>query len=136
MKHAALAAILATALTGCIYSHREHSMSPPAEQKERVEVKVVRKREHVSVAKVAPALKVTLSRAIESALGKVDGQALSATIEVENGKPLIEVQILSGGKIWEVEIDGTTGAVIEVEQEDDDDDDDDEDDDDMDEDDD
>jgi len=128
MKHAALAALVATGLTGCIYSHREHKMSsPPAEERECVEVKVVRKHERVSVAKIAPALKVTLSKAIESALAKVDGQALDVEVELENGKPVIEVTILSDGKLWEVEIDGTTGAVTEVEQEDDDDDEDDDD---------
>jgi uncharacterized membrane protein YkoI len=128
MKHATLAALLATGLTGCIYSHREHEMSsPPPQQRECVEVKVIRKHERVSVAKIAPALKVTLSKAIEFALAKVDGQALNVEVELENGKPVIEVKILSDGKLWEVEIDGTTGAVLEVEQDDDDNDGDDED---------
>ena len=122
MKHATLALFLLAGLTGCVRSYSDQPMASQAPQKqENDEVKVIHKREHTSLAKVAPALKVTLSKAIDTALAKVDGQALNAEVEVENGKAMIEVKILSNGKIWEVEIDGTTGAIIEVEQDDDDD---------------
>ncbi|HEU4339199.1 MAG TPA: PepSY domain-containing protein [Planctomycetota bacterium] len=129
MKRSAIAVFLLAGLAGCIRSHTVHPMASQApEKQENVEVKVIHKRQDSSLATVAPALKVSLSKAIETALAKVDGQALNAEVELENGKAMIEVKILSNGKIWEVEIDGTTGAITEVEQEDDDDDDDDEDD--------
>lgn len=122
MKHAAFAVFLLAGLTGCIRSYSDQPMASQApEKQENVEVKVIHKREHTSLSKVAPALKVTLGKAIETALAKVDGQALNVEVELENGKATIEVKILSNGKIWEVEIDGTTGAITEVEQDDDDD---------------
>ena len=104
------------------------------EKKVKVE-KVVKKNKAMPASKISGVSATTLAAAIESALKKVPGgEALAAEIEIENGKPLIEVKIFSHGKLYEVEVDATTGAVLEVEQEDDDDDDDDEDEDDGDED--
>lgn len=90
-----------------------------------------RKSKAVPAAKIAGVSSTDLARAIQTALQKVQGgEALAAEIEVENGKPIIDVKIFAHGKLWEVEVDGKTGAVIEVEQEDDDDDEDDDDEDD------
>lgn len=133
MKHAWVA-LIAVGFAGCITPGPEdrakargyHEMSTDV-QVEKVAHKK-EKRPAPSPARLAASCKVSLSAAIESALGKVKGQALNAEVELENGKALIEVTIVLDGKVWEVEIDGTTGAVIEVEQEDDDDDDDDDDD--------
>jgi uncharacterized membrane protein YkoI len=62
----------------------------------------------------AKACKVTLARAIESALQKMPGLAFSAGSRIEHEKPLIEVRIVSDGKVHKVEIDGESGAVIRV----------------------
>jgi uncharacterized membrane protein YkoI len=63
---------------------------------------------------IAGACKVTLTRAVESALQKVPGLAFSASGELKDGKPEIEVQIVAEGKLIKVVIDGATGAVIKV----------------------
>ena len=124
MKHAATA-ILVLGLAGCIDPMpRQHSMDDPYTEMDTHVLLVQEKRTSPSPAKLAASCTVSLAAAIETALGKVKGQALNAEIEIENGKAVIEVKVFSDGKLWEVEIDGTTGAVIEVEQEDDDDDDD------------
>jgi len=59
---------------------------------------------------VAKALKVTVSQAIEAALQKKPGLAFTAEAEVEDGKPEVEVKIWSEGKVWKVEVDGTSGV--------------------------
>jgi len=63
---------------------------------------------------VAKACKITLSKAIETALQKVPGLAFAAEALIEGNKPEIEVQVLSEGKIYKVEIDAATGAVAKV----------------------
>jgi len=128
---------VALALAGCVtrneYSRHEQKTAPSGtvakgEKKISVE-KVVKKNKAMPASKVAGVSATTLTAAIESALKKVPGgEALAAEIEVENGKALIDVKIFSNGKLYEVEIDATTGAVLEVEQDDDEDDDDEEDD--------
>ena len=137
MKLATLA-VIAVILAGCSTpapkSAPEQSMkSPeanptPTPAPEAKTAMAAKKRAHPPASAVAKACKVTLAQAIETALAKVYGQALGAEVELENGKPQIDVKIFSNGKIWEVEIDGTTGVITEVEQEDDDDDDEDDDD--------
>ena len=84
---------------------------------------------HAAKGKPMPASKIAgvsataLARAIQTALDKLPGgEALAAEIEIENGKAMIEVKVFSGGKLYEVEIDGATGKIQEVEDEDDDDD--------------
>jgi len=66
--------------------------------------------------------KTTLGKGIEIALLKVPGEALSAEIEVEGRKAVIEVRVFAKGKVFAVEIDGETGRVLKVEPDDDDDD--------------
>jgi uncharacterized membrane protein YkoI len=121
-----LAALSVLALAGCYDPMPRNEIG---DDFQRMESRVIvhEERPSSSPAELAAACKVSLAAAIETALAKVKGSALSAEIEIENGKAHIDVTILSEGKLWEVEIDGTTGAVNEVEQEDDDDDDDDED---------
>jgi len=83
---------------------------------------VTKKCTPVPASRVAAACKLSLSKAIDIALSKVPGQALNATVEFEKGKAKVEVTVFSSGKVYEIDIDATTGAVLEVEQEDDDDD--------------
>ena len=85
-----------------------------------------RKDRALAAAKIAGVAPTTLAKAVETALLKLPGGvALAADVEIERGKAVIEVKIACNGKIYEVEIDATTGAVQEVEDDDDDDDDDD-----------
>jgi uncharacterized membrane protein YkoI len=63
---------------------------------------------------IAKACKITLAQAIGSALQKVPGLAFSAAGELKDGKPEIEVQIVTEGKLSKVVIDGASGAVIKV----------------------
>jgi len=80
--------------------------------------------------KIAGVSATALARAIQTALDKLPGgEALAAEIEIENGKAMIEVKVFANGKCYEVEIDGATGKIQEVEDEDDDDEDDEDDDD-------
>src|SRR5579883_861771 len=58
----------------------------------------------------AQALKITMTSAIEAALQKKPGLAYNAEVELEEGKPEVEVKILSDGKVWKVEVDGATGV--------------------------
>ena len=135
---AAIVAVLAGCATPAPKKSEEHAMKAP-EAKTCPEAKACpeaqakpamgMKKKAPAPAQLALACKVSLAQAIETALAKVYGQALTAEVELENGKPHICVKIFSKGKIWEVEINGTTGAITEVEQEDDDDDDDGDDDD-------
>lgn len=66
--------------------------------------------------------KTTLAKGIEIALLKVPGEALSAEIEVEGRKAVIEVRVFAKEKVFAVEVDGETGRVLKVEPDDDDDD--------------
>ena len=129
MKRAWIAALVA-GLAGCAapaaQTDREQTMSPPGTSAKECPAMTL-KHKSPAPAKLAAACKVTLSQAVETAVKKVTGQALNAVIELEDGKATIEVTIFSNGKVYEVEIDATTGAVLEVEQEDDDDDGDDDD---------
>lgn len=58
----------------------------------------------------AQALKITVTQAIEAALQKKPGLAFNAAAELEDGKPEVEVKILSEGKVYKVEVDGVTGV--------------------------
>lgn len=62
--------------------------------------------------------KITLSQAIAAALKEVpDGKAFEAETEREDGKLVFEIELLSGEKVMEVEVDAMTGKVLEVEEE-------------------
>ena len=68
----------------------------------------------------AGASKTTLARAIAIALREVPGEALDASIELEDSKAVVEVTVYAGGRLLDVQIDGDTGRVLEVEEEEDD----------------
>jgi uncharacterized membrane protein YkoI len=62
--------------------------------------------------------KVTLSQAIAAALKQVPGgKAFEAEAEREDGKLIFEIELLSGDKAMEVEVDAMTGKILEVEEE-------------------
>ncbi len=60
--------------------------------------------------------KLSLGKAIEIAEKHSNGKAVAAYCELEGGGLEIEVYCLVGNKIMEVEIDGKTGKVSEMEQ--------------------
>ncbi len=61
---------------------------------------------------------VTLLQAIDAAQKNVpDGKAFEAEPEMEDGKLIFEVEFVAGDKIMEVEVDATTGKVVEVKEE-------------------
>lgn len=76
-----------------------------------------------SRAKALAATKLTLAQAIDAALKKVPGRVVGAHLELEGAKALFDVLVLTEGRLRGVEVDGVSGAIIEVEDEDDDDDD-------------
>jgi uncharacterized membrane protein YkoI len=118
MKLASMA-ILGASLSGCIvHTHQSKTHDMTAS-----EVVVIERKTKMTPATLAESCKVALGDAIDTALAKVPGKALSAEAEFDDGKAVYEVMILSDGKMVEVEIDATTGAILEVEQEDDEDDD-------------
>src|SRR5262245_54082059 len=76
--------------------------------------------------KIAGVSATALAKAIQTAIDRLPGgEALAAEIEIENGKAVIDVKVFANGKLYEVEINGATGKIQEVEDEDDDDEDDD-----------
>jgi uncharacterized membrane protein YkoI len=68
----------------------------------------------------AGASKTTLAHGIAIALREVPGEALDASIELEDGKAVVEVTIYARGRLFDVDIDGDTGQVLDVEEEEDD----------------
>ncbi len=60
--------------------------------------------------------KLSLGKAIELAEKHSKGKAVAAYCELEDGSLGIEVYCLVGDKIMEVEIDGKTGKVTEMEE--------------------
>jgi uncharacterized membrane protein YkoI len=68
--------------------------------------------------KVLASSKITFAQAIGIALGKVaGGKPFECELELEDGKFIVEVELLAGAKVMEVEIDAMTGQVLEVEEE-------------------
>ena len=63
--------------------------------------------------------KTTLARGIAIALREVPGEALDASIELEDGEAVIEVTVYTGGRLVDVKVDGDTGRVLSVEEEED-----------------
>jgi uncharacterized membrane protein YkoI len=62
---------------------------------------------------------ITEEKAIQIALAEVKGQVFQVSTEKEGGKILYEVEIFYNGNIVEVEIDASTGNIIEIEWEED-----------------
>lgn len=62
--------------------------------------------------------KISFAEAIAITKGKVEGgKPFEVELEIEDGKSIIEVELLVGEKVMEVEIDALTGKVLEVEEE-------------------
>jgi|SRR6185295_774407 len=101
-------------------------MSIDAKTKEVVEKTTLKK----NYSKLVGASKITIAKAVTAATEKVAGKASRVSFELKKGKPIAEVIVVKDGKLFEVKLDGVTGAVIKVEEDDDDDDGDDDDDDD------
>lgn len=68
--------------------------------------------------KVLAASKITFAEAIATAKGKVEGgKPFECELESEDGHSIIEVELLSSGKVMKVEIDAVSGKALEVEEE-------------------
>jgi hypothetical protein len=115
---------LALGLSSCC-THPQNSVQSdptPKADKQAMGAGHAAKGKPMPASKIAGVSATALARAIQTALDKLPGgEALAAEIEIENGKAMIEVKVFAGGKLYEVEIDGATGKIQEVEDEDDDD---------------
>lgn len=60
------------------------------------------------------AARIPLREALDAALAKVPGAALEADGELRDGRPRAEVEILSGGRLYEVSVCLETGAILSV----------------------
>jgi uncharacterized membrane protein YkoI len=58
--------------------------------------------------------KISLTKAIKAAEQKVGGKAMEAEVDDESNTVQFEIEILKGGKIHEVIVDGITGKVLKV----------------------
>ena len=68
--------------------------------------------------KVLASSKITFAQAIATAKGKVEGgKPFECEMELEDGKSIIEVELLAGIKVMKVEIDAISGKVLEVKEE-------------------
>ena len=76
---------------------------------------------HPRATKIAQVLEgktFSVSAAVQAAENMTSGKAIAAEIEIERGKAVVEVIILKGGpepQLLEVEVDGGTNKIIEVE---------------------
>ncbi len=69
-----------------------------------------------NVADLAKTAKVTIHDAIKTASDKMPGTVVEAELERKHGKTVWEVEIVGAdGKVMEVHIDADSGAVIDVE---------------------
>jgi uncharacterized membrane protein YkoI len=60
--------------------------------------------------------KVTIDQAIKTASEKASGTVVEAELEKKHGKTVWEIEVLGAdGKVMEVHVDAATGAVIDVE---------------------
>lgn len=74
------------------------------------------KEEEGNVAELVKDAKVTVDQAIKTATEKVSGTVVEAELEKKHGKTVWEVEIVGAdGKVMEVHIDAGTGTVIDVE---------------------
>lgn len=60
---------------------------------------------------------VSLADAIATAEQEVNGAALSASLDVERGQSIYEVDVFANNAIMEVVVDATNGAVLAVQRE-------------------
>ena len=66
---------------------------------------------------IAKALKTTIEQAIAKAVEKVPGKAIEVELGKKAGKPVWEVEVLTeDGSVHEVDVDATTGEVIDSEK--------------------
>jgi len=72
---------------------------------------VDRKTENEDKSKIAKASKTVLKQAIEVALKKSAGKAVSAEVRLKGGKAEIEVRVFKDGKLTGVTVDGEKGEV-------------------------
>ncbi len=71
-------------------------------------------------------VKISAEQARRTALERVGGTIVEEELEKENGKIVYSIEIRDANqKVFDVEVDAETGAIVNVEEEDDDDDDDD-----------
>ncbi len=70
-----------------------------------------------SAAEKEPNTGITMEKAKQIALGQIKGKIVSAKIETEDGITKFEVIVQSQNGRFEIEIDKTTGKVLEVEKE-------------------
>lgn len=56
--------------------------------------------------------KISLTQAIAAAEQHAKGQAVKAELEQSKGKPVFEVEVVSGGKVFDVKVDANTGTVV------------------------
>jgi uncharacterized membrane protein YkoI len=64
--------------------------------------------------KAVAAAKISIKQAIEKALKKVPGKAVTADLDMaEDGKPDYEIGIFANGKVTKVTVNAVTGEVIE-----------------------
>ncbi len=61
---------------------------------------------------------ISLSDAIKAAEQKTGGKAMEADIDDDSATVQFDVEIVKDGKIYEVKVDGKTGAVLKVSLED------------------
>jgi uncharacterized membrane protein YkoI len=67
----------------------------------------------IAIAKTA---KIDISDAISKATSKASGKAIEVELKKKSGKPVWEVEVLGdNGKVTEVDVDATTGDVIDSE---------------------
>jgi hypothetical protein len=68
-------------------------------------------------AEVSPKAAVTMEKAKQIALGKVKGKVLSAKVENDDGIEKYEIIVQANDGKYEVEIEKSSGKVLEVEKE-------------------
>jgi uncharacterized membrane protein YkoI len=68
--------------------------------------------------KVLESAKIDFTKAITTAKSKVDGgKPFECEMELEDGKSIIEIELLAGKKVMKIEMDAVSGKVLEVEEE-------------------
>lgn len=55
--------------------------------------------------------KISLTDAIKAAEKDRGGQAIDASLDDDSFRPAYEVSVVSGDKIWDVQVDGISGSV-------------------------